>query len=585
MKKEEINSDWIELEYGAHLNLQWLKFGLKILCSNKNYYDCAGKDFFKVNHRTTLYRHYIQRKAQDAMLQLTNSPNDDLNKFKPYENSIEIARSVFSILNEFSQKNRGSFLIQPMQNEEFYFESIEKQEIFIPFLLEKSNGDATPFYLSLSLNNLITHSNFKQKFNGFKRFVTAGCLFGASLQAIDKKGAVFPIIQHKIAFAEGEQIVRLNPPNNELHPYELAQFNCLKDNVSLMKRMANQDERVEVLYHLPHFDYVLSAIKLFIHNKISYEALLDFYVAVKERSKKHTRIIKKIFKNSEFTLRLESPFMNLLKDFRDDNYEIIHIVCLDEFNKIVAEENKIYMAVKNNFLVYKILSPTGNQEEGSTSIAYTEQEYSPQNIAKATAKLLEFIVEKGHARGLNAFLLYLGVPIQKEKFIHHKKMEQEVVKTILTALCNNRFSPEHSDVWRDILKIDFGRDKIRDIESLFKIANAVMIGVAAKGFEDYAVCSFLPFNEKPIFNKYKRCNEQFASSGILYPEVFSLTRLEDLIFYSHISKGNVFYFQPSSSRLGTILNSKEPMNYNELIDKVSVLKEKNDQLIEFDEVT
>ncbi len=576
-----MNGDWIKLEYGVHLNRRWLESGLKILCSNENYYDCAGENFFKVNHRTTLYKHCIQGKEE--ILQFENQSVDRINGSEINRNSFEFACDTFSTLNEFSKKNSGFLLMQPMQGEEFYLESAEKQEIFMPFLLEKSSKNMIPAYLSVALNDLTKCGYFRERFNGFKRFVTAGCLFGASLQAVDKKGAIFPIIQHKIAFAEGDQIVELNPPDKELHPYELAQFSYLKDNVSLMKKMAKDDIPVEVLYHLPHIDYILSAIKLFIHNRISYEALLNFYVAVKERAKKHSIIIKDIFKNSGLILRLESPFSNLLKDFSDSNYDVIYIDCLDEFSKKVVEENKVYVAVKDEFLVYKILSPAGRQEEGSTNIVYAAKEFPPQETSEVTEKVLDFIIDKGHARGLNAFLLYLQIPIQNTKFIQHKKLEQEVVKIILNGLCNNEILPEYAVVWKDVLKIDFGRDKIRDIESLFKIANAMMIAVAAKNFEDHAVCSFLPFNENPIFNKYKRCHEQFTSAGIQYPEVFSLVRLEDLIFYSRISTGNVFYFQPCSSKLSTSLSNGMLMHYNALANKESVFREDYTRTVGFGE--
>lgn len=564
MKKKENNSDWIELEYGAHLNLRWLEYGLKVLCANENYYNYAEIDFFKVNHKTTLCKRSVQRE-----IKLCN----DINGSGTHNNNFESAQVIFSKLNEFSQENSDLPLIQPMKNETFYFESAEKKEVFIPFLSESSNGDANPLYLSLSLNNLSIHSHFKEKFNGFKRFVTTGCLFGGSLQAIDKKGAIFPIIQHKISFTEGDQIVHLNPPDKNLHLYEQAQFNSLRDNLLLMKKMVQKNVKTEVIYHLPHMDYILSGIKLFIHNKISYEALLDFYMAVKERSEKHVEIIKNIFKGSGLTLRLESPFINLLKDFCEGDYDILYISNLNEFKEITPEESKIYISLEDGYLIYKILSPTGKQEEGATNVSCTEQEFFEKNRSEIAQKILDFIVEKGHARGLNAFLFYLGIPLQKMKFMHHKKMEQGVTKIILGALCNNEISPEYAAVWKDMLRIDFGRDKIRGMESLFKVANAVVIAVAAKGFADYTLCSFLPFNENPIFNKYKRCNEQFSASGISYPEVFSLMRLEDLIFYSHISSGNVFYFQPNSSRLGSILNNRALINYNVSVNKRNVLKE------------
>ena len=210
----------------------------------------------------------------------------------------------------------------------------------------------------------------------------------------------------------------------------------------------------------------------------------------------------------------------------------------------------------------------GNLEEGSTDIAYQGVDIAKEASPEITEKILNFIAEKGHARGINAFLTCLEIPIQATKFINHKRLEEQVTQKILALLCTNSFHPRYASVWRDIIRVNFGRDKVRCIESLFKAANAVMIAVTAKGLADHNVCSFLPFNENPIFRKYKAYKEQFASLDISYPEVFSLTRLESLIFYSNISEGNVFYFQRSANSLGNILNHETFMKYNEQRDHI-----------------
>lgn len=172
--------------------------------------------------------------------------------------------------------------------------------------------------------------------------------------------------------------------------------------------------------------------------------------------------------------------MNLLKDFsmNEKNYDIRYITCMNRFNEIIAEENKIYITIKDGYLFYKILSPMEKQEEGLTDIAYKDQIFPPLDTSEIDKQLLKFITNKGHARGINAFLSCLEIPIQTTKFLQHKRLEQEVAERIVDFLCRNKFSSKYADVWKDIVKINFGRDKIRCIESLFKTANAVMIMIA-----------------------------------------------------------------------------------------------------------
>jgi hypothetical protein len=564
MSKQSVDpmQHWIRLDKGLYLNKKWLEDGLIVISSHPKFNQHAGEKKLKVNQTTILHKKIVVRKGYDKEYEqkrepLSGSASSSMQPIRFFEESVsrlERVFSFFSALRDFVQKD------DPSQSFKFddsiYFENEENQDVFIPVTFQGTQGQPMQFYVSPSINNLVINQDFFEKFSGIRVFVTAGCLFGAALQGVDKKGSMFPMIQHKIAFVEGDKIVTLDPIDDELHPYEIAQFNFIKDTLPLMESICDKNIQPRLVYHLPSLDYILSAIKLFIQNKISYEALLDFYNAVKVRSQTHVKRINAIFNDSKIVLHLESPFANLLRDFlQEENYKIIWEEELSEFNeKGDINENEIHVTVKDARLIYKILSPSGKLEEGFTDIKCTEHEFPPQNEQEVREQLLEFIIDKGHARGINAFLAFLGVPNQEKPFANQRKLEQTVVANILKALVENEFSIRHQVIWKDFLKINFGKDKINSLEMLFKVANAIVIAAAAKGEIDHSVCSFLPLNEKPILMKYIKCAEQLAQHNIYYPNVLSLVVLERLICYSSFAQGNAFYFYPSPGRLAVDLN-------------------------------
>ena len=329
-------------------------------------------------------------------------------------------------------------------------------------------------------NKIFSSINFEE-FQGIKKFVTAGCLFGTALQAVDKKGATFPIIQHKIPFMQGEKIVSLIV-DEEPHPYEQGQFSSLEKIALLIEALTQQDQPKKLLYHLPDYDYILYGIKLFVQDRMTYDVLNQFFYAVVNRANRHRSMIREICEKHGVDVEIKSPFSNLFGEIEN---------------------------IKNIDDVLRILD---------------------LSLFSEAVKLTD--------RG------------DKKQSINYKKVENDLVVRILSLLKECNFLPEHKDVWTDFINISKGKNKINNLESLFKVANAVMIGLVAKGSGNCETCSLLPSNEKPIAVKYAHYQKLFnTESAGSYQNVVALTFIEQVIAYSHFAPGNTFYFRPNEKEL------------------------------------
>jgi hypothetical protein len=118
--------------------------------------------------------------------------------------------------------------------------------------------------------------------------------------------------------------------------------------------------------------------------------------------------------------------------------------------------------------------------------------------------------------------------------------ERQLVKWCLKNLLSrddrHNFNPTHHKVWSDFVGLEDG-EKINNIEDLFKVANAVMIGLGSSGSQPYKTCSILSILEKQIQVQYQK----FASKND-YPPIFNLTVLETLLAYNARNKGPLYYF-------------------------------------------
>ena len=147
-------------------------------------------------------------------------------------------------------------------------------------------------------------------FTGFDEFVTAQCLFGASLKGRDARSVLHSLIKHDITFEGGEKIEFIEFDFDKANPYEDMLLREFEKHVALMKKFSSTQPPV-VRYHLPYLDYVLFGVELFISGRITLNALGELFSTIFKKKNQYVERIQKICADQNVKIIIESPFANL----------------------------------------------------------------------------------------------------------------------------------------------------------------------------------------------------------------------------------------------------------------------------------
>jgi hypothetical protein len=136
-----------------------------------------------------------------------------------------------------------------------------------------------------------------------------------------------------------------------------------------------------------------------------------------------------------------------------------------------------------------------------------------------------------------------------------KEAEKLLVHRCVELLQKHCIMSSHQQVWKDFVE-SIGIDKINNLEDLFKVANAIMIALAAKDKPHYAVCSLLPLSEKQIQVGYAKHSKSKLLSK-KYPPIFNLTYVDPLVTYAATCKGLAFYFEDCREQVKKVIVDKD----------------------------
>lgn len=202
--------------------------------------------------------------------------------------------------------------IEEMQSE-VISNSQRRDEIFLPLLVDNNRhqGELIGFYLYPWLSKNTQSLDFR----GFDTFVTAGCMIGANLKGINTIDQSFALIKHDIKFLAQDKIVKIDYEKGSLSSYEEMLFSELEKLTSLIDSLSNPDNKKILYYHLPYYDYVLFGIELFLHGRITVEALNNFFIIIFEKKDEHMRKIIEICSAHKVEVIIGSPFENLFGSF------------------------------------------------------------------------------------------------------------------------------------------------------------------------------------------------------------------------------------------------------------------------------
>lgn len=144
-----------------------------------------------------------------------------------------------------------------------------------------------------------------------------------------------------------------------------------------------------------------------------------------------------------------------------------------------------------------------------------------------------------------------------------KEQENKLVQFCLLHLQTNTFNETHRQVWQD--SVDNNEYGIESLEALFKVANALMLAVAAKSKNDYETCSLLPLSKKQAQDDYDTNYKSFVKTSLKeiypYPSVFNLTIFEPLLAYSYSTEELLFYFRECRSTLSELISEKKLLQH------------------------
>ena len=235
-----------------------------------------------------------------------STPHADHTKIvSPDTRALKKTTTILSILSTFALENR-SYIHSSDENNIVLFNKLRREEIFLPVTF---NSPDEP--IGLYIYPWTTKPIQKETFSGFKQFVTAGCLFGASMRAITQDGDDLALIDHRIQLRPGQRIHRLQYDSTTESPFELTLLSEFEKTCHLINAFARLDEPKRLTYHLPAYDYILFGIELLIRDQMTFDALDKFIQAILLKQAEYQDKIGAMGRRHGIEIQFSSPFDNL----------------------------------------------------------------------------------------------------------------------------------------------------------------------------------------------------------------------------------------------------------------------------------
>lgn len=356
-----------------YLNSYFFKRGILLISPDKANQSKVSEDkkSFMINDREFLFHKPGSAKQNTA---------------KPHEGSVKKTQKLLSSLTNFALTNKVSTL-STHDKAPLLFNKNRREELFFPLLLGDTENNS-----SLYLYPWVSKSSYTVPFSGFKQFVSAGCLFGASMQGITQDGDAVTLINHHLTLRPGQKIESISYNAEAGNPFQQVLFHEFEKTCLLIKALTKSDQPKKLLYHLPAFDYIVFGLKLFIHNQISYSALDNFIQAVLSLQLVYKEKLGGLCQSHGIEVSFQSPFCDLFDKVNFDNptesiisqlkintEEIRSKETQDEqecsftafcLSKLTANEgNEIHTKIWRDFIAAKINAP--DTIEGLFKIANT----------------------------------------------------------------------------------------------------------------------------------------------------------------------------------------------------------------------
>lgn len=391
--------------------------------------------------------------------------SNDSGDIKPDLKFAEKTHHLLAAIKKIANKGPISSSDTAFNKEDFFiYNAGRREEIFFPLTLNHQ-GQELGFYLYPWLSHKSRRDD-SVEISGFEQFVTAGCMFGPNLRATDQHGGTYALIKHDIKFFAEQKFGIIDYDAKASNPYEEMQTNEFEKLVCFINQFSNPKQPKNLLYHLPYYDYVLFGVELFIRGRITLQALDNFFKIILDKKEEHTQKLEAICNQFSIKIRVESPFENLLGCLSDQ----------DGAKKSSSEQHQT--------------APKDGEKDCE--------------LARRILDILNLPANEVDPNSIN----------NEAQEAH----EEELVQSCLEKLQANSFNEEHRQVWTDFISITDPKE-IKTLEHLFKVANAVMVGIGAKDKPDYKTCAIHPLSEKQIQVGYEECSNKIQKIRNSHEEV------------------------------------------------------------------
>jgi hypothetical protein len=356
-----------------------------------------------------------------------------------------------------------------------------KDEVFVSL-------PAVGLYVQPWLSSNSDHADFRLSGTGFKKFHTAGCLFGSTLKGVDQLQRKFPMVKHDICFYEDEVITSISFNPNALNPYEQMLFIELEKIAKFINMHADRSDvsKPPVLsYHLPFIDYVLFGLSLLAIGRITFDALEKLFIKTFQQKNKHISEIKKICAQHGIVVVFESPFANLF-DLKLLEQEFETAIATTSAKKHRSKSKPVKYAFSKAILrMLNIPESRFVNHQASTSAS------SPMTEAELTDKLLEHLIANNHnPEHKQAWIAFLAAA-QKTGDTEINKLTAIANKTLqaLEADPSPRNPENMAKLYQDMIACLANSDQLKPLVALFDQAKESADSEAMNRFYDAAIAA------------------------------------------------------------------------------------------------
>ncbi|MDP3267451.1 MAG: hypothetical protein Q8M40_00235 [Legionella sp.] len=218
------------------------------------------------------------------------------------------------------------------------FNKKRREEVFLPLTFGEQGHESGLYvypWLSKSSHSL-------QNFKGFTQFITAGCMFGANLQAVTNEGDSVELINHQIRLRPNQHIIALKY-DAEPSAFEQVLFEEFSKYCILINQLSTANAPKKLLYHLPCADYMLFGLSLFIKGQLTLDAFDALIQAIRIKEQLYHQTIGTLCATHQIEVIFQSPFDALMPHMDSERpaLSLLHLLGAHDLAQLPTEEHLV----------------------------------------------------------------------------------------------------------------------------------------------------------------------------------------------------------------------------------------------------